>query len=55
MTDQLSSIELERTAAHWLRLAEEGAQLLDHLERQRLSATALGESRVWELAQRDII
>jgi hypothetical protein len=34
MSDQLSGMELERTAAHWLRLAE-GAELLEQLERQR--------------------
>ena len=34
MTDQLSRRELERTAAHWLRLAD-GADLLEHLEKQR--------------------
>ena len=34
MTDQFSRKELERTAAHWLRLAD-GAELLEHLEQQR--------------------
>ena len=34
MTDQLSRRELERTAAHWIRLAE-GADLLEHLEQER--------------------
>lgn len=34
MSDQLSRMELKRTAAHWLRLAE-GADLLERLEKQR--------------------
>ena len=34
MTDQLSRLELERTAAHWLRLAD-NADLLERLEEQR--------------------
>ena len=32
MVDQFSRAELERTAAHWLRLAE-AADLVDHLRR----------------------
>ena len=34
MTDQLSRRELERTAAHWLGLAD-GADLLENLEKRR--------------------
>ena len=34
MTDQLSRLELERTAAHWLRLAD-NADLLERLEEER--------------------
>ena len=46
MTDQLSRLELERTAAHWLRLAD-NADLLERLEKSSVgnARTVLAVSR----------